>query len=387
MMIDNENYPNCTKGTKVTIGRMKGNILAGDKIYKIESKQLNNIAEESYKTAENKKILLNAIIDIKKNSPITMTIICANNRHSNTIYHNIKLKITSSVIPEEAKNYPITKQRIIKQISKTKNTPFEFENISINLDDNLYIPNISSLNELRRKGLQKLMEIVIHKKQKRDVSLGDLSIQTSSPNKTLENPKISLFFRNLSNENDYSLLDKEKINNVYIFLKLFLSKDYEKTIKYLSENYNVYIYMPTIIKTNYRNIILNSLEKILKTYTIKGFIISNIADFELLNNYHNKYDFIGNYSLNVFNSISIEEYKKLGLSRVTLSRELSKNSIIELLSLENNIDKELIVYGNLPLMTTNYCPLGKTNICYPTCNQYCLKNNKYYLKDRLRVRV
>ena len=43
----------------------------------------------------------------------------------------------------------------------------------------------------------------------------------------------------------------------------------------------------------------------------------------------------------------------------------------------------MIVYGNIPVMTMNYCPLGKSNKCYSNCDKKCMQNNKYFLKDRL----
>ena len=50
---------------------------------------------------------------------------------------------------------------------------------------------------------------------------------------------------------------------------------------------------------------------------------------------------------------------------------------------KNNIDIELLVYGKTPLMTNNYCYLGKSNKCYPECKKLCLENSKFFLKDRL----
>ena len=101
-----------------------------------------------------------------------------------------------------------------------------------------------------------------------------------------------------------------------------------------------------------------------------------------LEKYHKDYSFIGNYSLNVFNTNSLKELKTLGLKRATVSRELSKDTLQDLLA-NAPIETELIVYGNLPIMAMNYCLLGKTNQCYPNCGINCLKNNTYYLKDRL----
>lgn len=50
------------------------------------------------------------------------------------------------------------------------------------------------------------------------------------------------------------------------------------------------------------------------------------------------------------------------------------------------LEKELIVYGKLPLMHSHYCLLGKTNLCYPECKAKCKSNNKYYLQDRLHMK-
>lgn len=385
LMKNNTNHTIMQAGQKVTIGRMKGNISVGNKIYKIASKELSTIARQSYETCENKKALVNCIVTIKKNIPMRIEIICTNTRHGTDNYHNIKVTATSNTIPSKALNAPLTRDRIQKQINKTGNTPFTFENITIDMDDNIYIPNISSLNELRRTALEMLEAKVISNKN-RDSNFNAKSKPSINSTKVSEHPQISLFLRTLSPKYDYRKLDETKINRIYLALKLFINKDYSKIIEYLSENYNLYVYMPTIIKANYRNIILNSLEEIIEKFHIKGFVISNIADFKILEKYKKDYDFVGNYSLNVFNHYSLEEYTKLGLNRVTLSRELDQKGLQELLS-KSNIEGELIVYGNLPIMAMNYCLLGKTNKCYPNCGINCQKSKTYYLKDRLRIRI
>ena len=104
----------------------------------------------------------------------------------------------------------------------------------------------------------------------------------------------------------------------------------------------------------------------------------------MLKNYRNKYEFVGNYSLNAFNRFSIDSYSKLGLSTCTISRELNKEDLKEILPA--SIDTELIVYGNLPVMAINYCLLGKANKCYPNCGTDCMANNIFYLKDRLGLK-
>lgn len=382
LMIKNVNQKKVSANTEVTIGRMKGNIKVGDKVYRISSKALSDFAKASYDNCENKKIPLNCTVTIKKNTPISMEISTNKNTCYNELYSSIYVKEISNMIPIDALKTPISVERVVKQISKTTNTPFSFENITVLLDDGLYVPSISTLNELRRTALEKVEQEILSRAKRTLLDLSKKSKKSITYTPNVKNPEISVLFRQLDLDFDYTKLDKEKITNIYVSLELFISKKYSKIISYFSDNYNLYIYVPSIIKTNYKNIALSTIEQAVIIYNIKGFIVSNIGDFELLKKYSKDYEFIGNYTLNVFNNNTMEEYRKLGLSRITLSRELNQELIKEMLA-NANINTEMIVYGNLPLMASSYCFLGETNKCYPDCGTNCKKNNKYYLKDRL----
>ena len=382
LMIKNVNQKKVSANTEVTIGRMKGNIKVGDKVYRISSKALSDFAKASYDNCENKKTPLNCTVTIKKNTPISMEISTNKNTCYNELYSSIYVKEISNMIPIDALKTPISVERVVKQISKTTNTPFSFENITVLLDDGLYVPSISTLNELRRTALEKVEQEILSRAKRTLLDLSRKSKESITYTPNVKNPEISVLFRQLDLDFDYTKLDKEKITNIYVSLELFISKKYSKVISYFSDNYNLYIYVPSIIKTNYKNIALSTIEQAVMIYNIKGFIVSNIGDFELLKKYSKDYEFIGNYTLNVFNNNTMEEYRKLGLSRITLSRELNQELIKEMLA-NANINTEMIVYGNLPLMASSYCFLGETNKCYPDCGTNCKKNNKYYLKDRL----
>ena len=382
LMIKNVNQKKVSANTEVTIGRMKGNIKVGDKVYRISSKALSDFAKASYDNCENKKIPLNCTVTIKKNTPISMEISTNKNTCYNELYSSIYVKEISNMIPIDALKTPISVERVVKQISKTTNTPFSFENITVLLDDGLYVPSISTLNELRRTALEKVEQEILSRAKRTLLDLSKKSKESITYTPNVKNPEISVLFRQLDLDFDYTKLNKEKITNIYVSLELFISKKYSKVISYFSDNYNLYIYVPSIIKTNYKNIALSTIEQAVMIYNIKGFIVSNIGDFELLKKYSKDYEFIGNYTLNVFNNNTMEEYRKLGLSRITLSRELNQELIKEMLA-KANINTEMIVYGNLPLMASSYCFLGETNKCYPDCGTNCKKNNKYYLKDRL----
>ena len=134
-----------------------------------------------------------------------------------------------------------------------------------------------------------------------------------------------------------------------------------------------------------------NIENAIKSYNIKGFVLSNISNLLLLDNVlencslnKNNFNFIANYTFNIFNNHSVKELKELGFNRFTISPELNKETILDLTSSNTEVlASELIVYGKTPLMNMNYCLLGKANKCYPNCDAKCNSCNKYYLKDRL----
>ena len=137
---------------------MKVNINLGDKIYKMSSKKLNQIAQDSIK-GEIRKIKLNCKVTIKKGLPIELTVTSATNLD---IYSNLNITCKSDVIPEEAKNRPLEKEKVLAQLNKTNDSLYEFSNIDINLDDGLFLPKISTLNELRRNALDETYNFAIN---------------------------------------------------------------------------------------------------------------------------------------------------------------------------------------------------------------------------------
>lgn len=419
LMLKDKNIVTAPGGKVVTFGRMKGNISVGDKVYKLSSKLLDNAVKYSYENYENKKIKLNANITVKEGKNIVLKVSTMPNEKQNEDVKNseetratkiLEVKLTSDIVPVKAISSPITEERIISQLSKTKNTPFEFVNIDVDLDEGIYVPSIASLNELRRKALEQMSNKIISEFVKKpnftdkqleeiidkEISKNEIpgtdkkSLDIKDSENSVEDKKLAILFNNINKDYDYSKLNFSNIDNSYIPITYFMNKNYSNIIKLLEENTNIYIYLPVILKTNYKNLVVNTVDNIIKEYKIKGFVISNISGFNIVNNIVKNAKLknmriIGSYNLNVFNAVSIEEYKQLGLSTITLPLELDKTNLLNLAN-NSNISTELVVYGNMPLMYCNYCYLSKSNKCYPDCGMKCSLNSKYYLKDRLGMK-
>ena len=374
LMVKNKNIKIGNIGNLVTIGRMKGNISVGDKVYKISSKVLKDNALNSFKT-ENRKIPLNIKLFIQNNKNISAVV---NSCYKYDLYKNLNFEYTFNIIPNTSINKPLDKDTIIKQFSKTNNSIYEFKKIEIILDDNLFLP-ISSLNDLRRTILENIEKQTLDK-IKRTSNCCYTPIVSNASN-LKNNYKISLLLNDLNLEYDYSKLNG--VHNLYIPLKFFVNKNYENILKVLNKKFSTYIYLPTIIRANYRNLFYDNIVNTTKKYNIKGIVLSNISNFMLISDLYksNKnLELIANYTFNIYNNETINKLNELQISRYTVSPELNKLSI---LNLYGNPQKELIVYGKIPLMNMNYCLLGKSNKCYPNCNSLCTNKNRYFLKDRL----
>ena len=96
--------------------------------------------------------------------------------------------------------------------------------------------------------------------------------------------------------------------------------------------------------------------------------------------YRDTNPFVTDYSLNVVNAASCYDLYRLGAKRVTLSYELNRRQIQELIASYEEVNGgspalEMIVYGRAPLLFTKYCPLKKMGQC-GSC-----RKRSYELKD------
>ena len=414
LMCNNNNLREANTGDTVVIGRMKGNLHLGDKVYKltdaVKSKKIDEFIQK-----ENKKIPLSAHIIVKKGVPLSLEVTSCDKEDGN--YFSMSAKSVIDILPIDAITNPILEDRIKEQLCKTTNSQFEFKYIKVDLDDNTYVPKISYINQLRRECLEKLEEQAIQRfsRNKKNIELSsnnsDInSIAQNNSNKSIiiqnnlcknniiqnnsdisvtgsnitnnENSKICLLLNELDLDYDYSKISN--VDNIYVPLKYFKNKQYWEIIKTLSRNNNLYIYLPTVLKDNFRNFYFNDIDAIIKKYKIKGLICSNLSCINYFSNLKGKLDLVANYTFNVFNNYTINELAEIGIKRVVLSPELDESN---LKNITNNsiIPTEVLVYGKLVLMNIGYCLLGSSNLCYPRCDMKCKENSKFYLKDRLNM--
>ncbi len=237
----------------------------------------------------------------------------------------------SEEILGEAINNPTTKEQVIKQFSRLNETIFELKSVDYE-ECNAFIP-AKLLNAARRDIVQGLYDLKLNSKKKRTKTLKAKEKINFAP----EKPYLTA---SVTTKEQYDACESCGIQEIY----------FENVVRRNQNDYQ---------------------EK-------EGQLL--IGGYGGIYHYRKTNLFVTDYSLNVVNSTSCYELYRLGAKRVTLSYELNKRQIEELINAyyEENSGYpalEMIVYGKAPLMFTKYCPLKKMNQC-GTC-----KRSSYELKD------
>ena len=289
-------------------------------------KTIDYLLNQELNNPNNKKLPINLNFIGKINEPSTLIL----------SYQNKKIVINGPSI-QIAKTSPITKERIIKQLSKLGDTPFIINNIEVNIPSNIFI-NIKDLNNIRRKAIEELL----------------ITINSSTKENKYVLPPTT---NTLSNKSYLSILVRNEEQ-----LKIALKNN----IDYLyTPNYNLYLKYKDKTNIYYR---LNRISPKLTNYHNENLLCTELGS---IIKYKEDNHICSDYYLNIANDYAIQTLKKLNVDRITLSIECN---LKDLENIKNKKDIEIIIYGTLE------CMIIKNNIFNIKREQAYiedLKNNKY----------
>lgn len=269
MFINNKSVLEAKKGDVITLKYDKY-VEKNSKVLLTSSKKQLDFISEAIKNQE-RFIYVDLSFTAKENENLKLTI---------TDGLNTVIEVLDKT-PMRAINKETSFDVIKKQLSKLGNTVYKARNITLNLDDNLFI-NIKDINEIRRRAISKLNEKRLYKIDfvEKDYTIGVPDFPSIKQTAVLVNK-----------ENE-SLKDK---------YDLIYTED-EKT-----KDEDSIIVLPRI--TNEHPFVKNTVMT---------------GDFGGLLKYDN---FQTNFSFNVVNSYSVAFLHSLGAKLVTLSYELSLSQI------------------------------------------------------------
>lgn len=172
-----------------------------------------------------------------------------------------------------AQNQPLTDERVRVQMEKLGNTPFEWERLDIQMDENIFIP-MKTLNETRRQALEAL-EQELTKPFKR-AEAPHVSLKTGQKNKKrTENLPIYVSCEDLDTAR--SLYKREGIRGMYLPFSVM-----EKCLEQgLEQDLEMYLATPHIMRGELPQGFLETAGKWLKQ-GMTGFLVRSLEAFAAL---------------------------------------------------------------------------------------------------------
>ncbi|WP_125152736.1 DUF3656 domain-containing U32 family peptidase [Clostridium rectalis] len=344
------------KGDKVKL--FPANYIFGDELYKTSDILLLSSYEKFYNDPYNKKLDIEIDVNFRVNEPITIST-KVNNK---TIIHQ-------GHIIQQAKKRPLDKKKIEENLKKTRNTAFQVNNINFISFEEGFLP-VSSINEVRRELISMLQEEIINGNSKRENTNKNLNCKKINK---LSIEKYELPKTLVCITTKEQLRAAKSFNIKDIAFNPFLRRNELNLFDFINEGINVYIKIPNIIKDEFHSI-YNYIENNLNS--IKGIITANLG---IINKFRNKTIIISDYKLNIFNNYSLDFYKNF-IHGYCASVELNKSEISKL----KHSNLQIIVYGKIELMISEYCPIGSIfggKDSNNVCTGYC-KDKSFGLIDR-----
>jgi len=340
-----------TAGQKFPVN-ISGDIHVGDLVYRSYDKTLADDAKRIIKT-ENRQMNIAGYVEAKLNKPLKLKI----------SYKDICV-VKEGGVAQQSQSTPITAEKILKQLSKTGNTPFKIQYDKFDIDENIYI-SVGELNSLRREIIEEFENLFINSIKR----TSNLDFKMNSEKARVVKQKLTVQAKNISQLK--SALN-ENVSRIYFEYNNDINEAIEKCAE---NNIELFISFPLIAN-------LNDSISALENLNIDGYLISEYGQLQILEDIGTSKKIMLNYNFNIFNNLSLDFFKSKEIG-VTLSPELNFNELKDL----GTQNSELIIHGKQNIMITKQCPVGiydakKSN------NKYCKnRNNKdsYSLLDRKKV--
>ncbi len=308
----------------------------------IFSSATDEVVDEARSLASlERKSTVSAVFTMKPGHPVELE----------AAYRGRVYRAKGTVNAEPAASMPVDSDRITQQLSKLGSTVLQFDSLTVNAQEGLYIP-IKEINLVRR---------IVCEAIEADIAgtgrsyTGD---RFSMPPKAGAKHTEPIYTASVLNDAQADMCYELGFERIYIPYSIYL----ENKEKYDADPDVFSVKLPPInhdrLKWDFSDIALDSC------------LVTNIGQTELLPDNIIKY---ADYRLNICNSYAIRELMALGFKGVCLSAEMT---IAQMNALCTAIPQELVIYGKTSLMTVKNC-LVKSSKGECGCN-----GDMYYLRDR-----
>ena len=330
---------------------VRSEVSVGDYVNKTLDSELMLKSKHEYYFENKKRIPIACEVELRINKK---PIIKLKDNDGNSVTY-----VGESII-EKALKVPTTRDKVSTQLQKTGEYPYTIDEISIYMDDDCNVA-AKVINSLRREAL----ELLNHKRSKlnRRVALGcKRSYSELLTTNVDDRDEATEIIAGVLDEASTMEAISAGADTIYILYNFGMTFDKVRAVVMLcnAQKKRCFLVLPTITKDSELRTLEEAFNK-LREYEKPGVVVSNIGQLSFAHK-HSRGSVRLNYTINVFNSIAAAFYSKSGIKSICLSPELNLNQI-KGIHKNTGIRLEGIIYGHLPLMTTDYCPLSTLGQC------------------------
>ncbi|MGM0368856.1 MAG: DUF3656 domain-containing U32 family peptidase [Bacillota bacterium] len=323
---------------------LKRKVNRGDAVYKTSDQQLLSSLAESYRNPDTlKEIEVYGTLTAKIDQKLKLD-----------LWDQAGYFVTVEIdfVVERAKQQPVTADELEEQLSKLGSTTYLLANLDFDTDDNLFIP-ISQLNQLRRDAVEKLnqarKEGAQPEERRNNFAVNQLENSTDNSYQ-VDEPQLTV---GITNNDLLEDVVKTGVKRVYCSNK---NLDLTLLDRLINEypDVEIFVRLPQIAHQREIEDLKGRLEE-LEASQIDGYLIPQLGALHLARGTDKS--IVADAPLNTFNRHSLESLGNLGCETVTLSPELTLTEIKEVSHLTEP-EQEIIIYGHLAMMVSEYCPVG-----------------------------
>jgi putative protease len=281
-------------------------------------------------------------------------------------------QVTSSMALDVAEKQPLTDESLREQLGRLGGTPFQLRRLENRLEGRVILPK-SELNRLRRDLVSQIEQL--RAKPRRWTLLGRQTPVAAAAEETLKESRLIVLARNME-----QLEAAMGFDVAAIYCEFEDPKKYRDAIAHFraaNTKSEIFVAPPRIFKAG-EEWILNQV----RSCEADGYLVRNYDHLKFFTDCRR----IGDFSLNVANSLSAEYFKtRFGLERLTASYDLNAAQLEALLKSAPPQWFEVTIHQHMPMFHMEhcvFCAFLSAGTDYKNCGRPCDKH-QVQLRDRV----
>ena len=296
-------------------------------------------------------------------------------------YYRVKTQTVSVEISGmevmQAQKKPLLAEDVKSRMEKTGDTPFVMEELSIKIEDGVFLPN-GALNQLRREALAELQKEMLKPYQRQEHPQKTAGEKFPEACEKREKRKERVFAVTGERRQLAPVLESSCVTSVCLDMEAY---DRSTMMEELKEDANavmqkdkeVYLAMPRIFRAGTAEWVRQILPDI-KRMGFAGVLVRNYEELALAKETFLGSEIITDHNLYCYNDQAVRAFAGQGVTKNTVPLELNRSEIKR----RYNEESMMMLYGYYPLMTSAQCVHANTRGCDK-------KRGLSYLKDRYQV--